>query len=64
MTEFEIQQLRDKRFELWTDTKKYLDEHTDKDGQISDSVVKEFERREKQLKELDNAINVYAHCNI
>ena len=63
MTEFEIQQLRDKRFELWYQTKKYLDEHTDANGQISGEVVKEFERREKQLKELDNAINVYAHCN-
>ena len=38
MTEFEIQELRDRRFELWTDTKKFLDEHTDANGQISDEV--------------------------
>ena len=63
MTEFEIQELRNRRFELWTDTKKYLDEHTDANGQISDEVVKEFTRREKKLKEMDNAINVYEHCN-
>ena len=63
MTEFEIQGLRDRRFELWTDTKKFLDEHTDANGQISDEVVKEFTRREKKLKELDNAINLHEHRN-
>ena len=63
MTEFEIQELRDRRFELWTDTKKFLDEHTDANGQISDEVVKEFARREKKLKELDNAINLHEHRN-
>ena len=63
MTEFEIQELRDRRFELWTDTKKFLDENTDANGQISDEVVKEFTRREKKLKELDNAINLHEHRN-
>ena len=63
MTEFEIQGLRDRRFELWTDTKKFLDEHTDANGQISDEVVKEFTHREKKLKELDNAINLHEHRN-
>lgn len=45
----EIQALRDRRFELWTDTKRFLDENTDENGQISDEVVKEFTRREKKV---------------
>lgn len=59
----EIQALRDRRFELWADTKRFLDENTDENGQISDEVVKEFTRREKKLKELDNAINLHEHSN-
>lgn len=59
----EIQALRDRRFELWTDTKRFLDENTDENGQISDEVVKEFTRREKKLKEMDNAINLHEHSN-
>lgn len=63
MTADEIQELRDRRFELWTDTKNFLDANTDENGQISDEVVKEFTRREKQLKGLDNAINLHEHSN-
>lgn len=62
-TEYEIQALRDRRFELWTDTKRFLDENTDENGQVGDEVVKEFTRREKKLKELDNAINLHEHSN-
>ena len=59
----EIQALRDKRFSMWTAAKNFLDDHTDANGQISDTDAREFERREKQMKELSNAIEMYSRCN-
>ena len=45
----DVQTLRDKRFKLWEDAKKFLDEHTDADGKISNEDVATYERMEKDI---------------
>lgn len=62
-TEYEIQLLRDKRLKLWEDTKRFLEDRTDENEQISDKDAREFERREKQMKELTNAIDLHSRCS-
>ena len=52
----DIQELRDKRFKLWEQTKTFLDEHTDKDGKISDEDIATYERMEKDVVALGNQI--------
>ena len=52
----DIQELRDKRFKLWEQTKSFLDERTDKDGNISEEDVATYERMEKDVVALGKQI--------
>lgn len=63
MTENEIQALRDKRLNLWHKTKKFLDDSTDSNGQISQSDVDRYMEFEKEIRELDNAIELHTNYN-
>lgn len=63
MTDRELQQLRDRRFDLWHEAKKFLDDHTDKDGKISQFDTDRYMIMEKTLRELDNAIELHTRRN-
>ena len=52
----DVQALRDKRFKLWEEAKTFLDEHTDKDGKISDEDIAAYERMEKDVVALGKQI--------
>lgn len=56
-----VQELRDKRFKLWEDTKSFLDSHTDKDGKISDEDIAVYERMEKDVVDLGKQIERFEH---
>lgn len=56
-----VQDLRDKRFKLWEESKTFLDEHTDKDGKISDEDIAAYERMEKDVVALGKQIERFEH---
>lgn len=57
----DIQTLRDKRLNLWEETKTFLDTHTDKDGKISDEDVATYERMEKDVVALGKQIERFTN---
>ena len=54
-----LQQLIEKRANDWENAKKFLDEHTDKDGKISAEDAAAYEKMEKDIDELGKQIDRY-----
>ena len=55
----DVQELREKRFKLWTQAKNFLDSHTDAEGLITDEDAATYEGMEKNIITLGNQIDRY-----
>ncbi len=52
-----INELRTKRASLWEETKKFLAEHTDKDGKMAAADAEAYEKMEADIAEMGKTID-------
>ena len=55
----EIRELLQKRASLWDEAKKFLDEHTDKDGKISAEDAAAYDKMESDIDAMSKSIERY-----